>query len=125
MKKLIMMAAFAAGTCFAQTTPVMVSLVTPIQYPASSYDVTGIKYDFIYGRCRDLKGIDFGLANDIRGDFTGVQLGFVNLSHSLYGVQFGFVNFSDSVKQGLQLGFLNFISRNGWFPVFPFINGKF
>lgn len=140
MKKLIAIAVLAAGTCFADTTPVMVSLVTPIQYPASNCDVTGLRFDFLYGQANNIKGLDigfinhtmggftgveFGCAHIVKGDFFGGQLGFVNMTGKTRGVQFGFVNYTENMDSGLQLGFINIIEKNGWLPIFPFINGGF
>ena len=53
MKKIIAIACVAAGTLFADTTPVMVSLVTPVQVPSRQYDVTGLRLSLIYGECQE------------------------------------------------------------------------
>ena len=140
MKKLIAIAALAAGTCFADTTPAMVSLVTPVQYPACDWSVTGLRFDWLYGQAHNVKGLDLGFINHATGDVTGIelgcahivkggflggQLGFVNLTGTTRGVQFGFVNYTANMESGLQLGFINIIEKNGWLPIFPFINGGF
>ena len=87
MKKLV--AAFvlaAAGAVFADTTPVMVSLVTPVQAPSSDYNVAGIRLSLVYGQSRDFKGLDLGIANRSTGDFTGVGIGGANIADGiLYG----------------------------------------
>ena len=53
-----------------------------------------------------------------RGDDACVQLGFVNMSKSNI-FTLGFINVADTSK--VQLGLLNF-NKNGFLPVFPFIN---
>lgn len=53
-----------------------------------------------------------------RGDDSCVQLGFVNVAKKNV-FNLGFVNVADQSK--VQLGLLNF-NKNGFLPVFPFIN---
>jgi len=53
-----------------------------------------------------------------RGDDSCVQLAFINVAKKNI-FNFGFLNFAESSK--VQLGLLNF-DRNGFLPVFPFIN---
>ena len=53
-----------------------------------------------------------------RGDDTCVQLGFINCAkNNVFSM--GLLNITDASK--VQLGFLNF-NKNGFLPVFPFIN---
>ena len=96
MMKLLILAALAAGTCLAGTTPVMVSLVTPVQAPSADFDVTGLRLDLIYGQAHNVTGLDLGI-----------------------------VNYAQTMEKGVQIGLVNIISRNGWMPVFPFVNGSF
>ena len=120
MKKLIAAAIAAiAATVFAETTPVMVSLVTPVQAPSSSYDVTGFRLSLIYGECQEFTGFEIGIANRSASDFTGVGVGGVNIANGkVTGGQLGLVNWNDSGdaswegrSKGLQLGVVNY-SRN-------------
>ena len=53
-----------------------------------------------------------------RGDDACVQLGFINIARDNV-FNLGLVNIADTSK--VQLGFLNF-NKNGFLPVFPFIN---
>ena len=53
-----------------------------------------------------------------RGDDSCVQLGFINAAKKNV-FNLGFVNIADASK--VQLGLLNF-NKNGFLPVFPFIN---
>jgi len=85
-----------AGVLFADTTPVMVSLVTPVQAPSCDYDVTGLRLSLIYGECQEFTGLDIGL-----------------------------VNYANMVEGGLQIGIVNIVEQNGWAPVLPIVNGHF
>lgn len=212
MKKTIAaMVLAAAGAAFAETTPAMVSLVTPVQAPASDYDVEGIRLSLIYGECGSFTGLDLGIANRARGYFyglavgganiaedrlyggqlglvnwngsesstwanvskggqvgfvnyagsfcglqdgliniangvfTGLQSGFLNFSThvngvqcgawfflgvnavegTMHGCQLGLVNYAETVDRGVQIGLVNIISRGGWSPVLPLVNGSF
>ena len=53
-----------------------------------------------------------------RGDSSCVQLGMINIAkENVFNL--GFVNVADESK--VQIGFLNF-NKNGFLPVFPFVN---
>ena len=58
MKKIVTVACLVAGTLLADTTPVMVSLVTPVQVPSHRYDVTGLRLSLIYGDCQGFAGLE-------------------------------------------------------------------
>lgn len=210
-KTLVAAFAFAAGAALADTTPVMVSLVNPVQAPGDAFEVEGFRLSLIYGACSRFTGLDIGVAGYSAGDFTGIavggvnvargrllggqiglvnwncfgktswnnrpygaqiglvnyaeelgghqfgainvsgrsmtglQYGFVNCTDELMGVQMGFeflfgvnvaggnvrglqvglVNYADTMEKGLQIGILNIISRNGWAPILPIVNGCF
>ena len=117
MKKLMLAVVMAVcGTVLAEETPVMVSLVTPVQYPARDCDVKGFGFSLIYGECDDFTGFDLGIVNNVYGDFTGLALGGVNIAREeLYGAQVGLVNFNrnaqldwDKISIGLQFGVFNY-----------------
>lgn len=107
---------FAAGAMFAETTPVMVSLVTPVQVPSSRYDVTGLRLSFIYGDCESFAGLDIGIVDHTSSDFTGVALGGVNaVGKRMYGAQIGLVNWNSNTdatwarrSAGAQIGLVNY-----------------
>ncbi|MCR5413465.1 MAG: hypothetical protein K6F50_01895 [Kiritimatiellae bacterium] len=116
MKKLIASIAIAvASAAFAGETPVMVSLVTPVQAPDSSHDVKGLRLSLVYGDCGEFTGLDLGIANRTRGNFTGLGIGGVNIaSGRVYGGHVGLVNWSDygasgweDVSKGCQIGLFN------------------
>lgn len=118
MKKSMLLAvcATAAGALFAETTPVMVSLFTPVQAPASSYDVTGLRLSLIYGDCQEFTGLDIGIVNHAAGGFTGLGVGGANVADgTVYGVQLGLLNWNGNGATdwanrsvGGQLGIVNY-----------------
>ena len=123
MKKLALaMVLSAVGAAFAETAPVMVSLVTPVQAPAAESDVKGLRLSLIYGECADFTGLDIGLANRAAGDFTGLAVGGVNIAGKEFnGGQVGLVNWNGNadfdkvgepdwahVSKGCQFGLLNY-----------------
>ncbi len=105
-----------AGALFADTTPVMVSLVTPVQVPSSDYDVTGFRLSLIYGQCQEFAGLDIGIVDYASKDFTGVAIGGANIvGDRLYGGQLGLFNWNSNSAMdwnrrsaGAQLGLLNY-----------------
>ena len=96
MKKIATLACLlAAGMLAADTTPVMVSLVTPVQAPNRNYDVTGFRLSLIYGECQEFAGLDIGVIDNSRKDFTGLVLGGLNfVGERLYGAQVGLANWN-------------------------------
>lgn len=117
MKKLMAVAGMlVAGMLFADTTPIMVSLVTPVQAPSSDYDVTGLRLSLIYGDCQEFKGLDIGIVDHTDRDFTGLVIGGVNIADGrVYGGQLGLVNWNghddrkwDRRSIGAQLGIFNY-----------------
>lgn len=128
MKRIVSaaIAACVAGIAFAESTPVMVSLVTPVQTPSSDCDVAGFRLSLIYGQAQDFAGLDIGIANHSRKDFTGLGIGGVNIAgERFYGGQIGLVNYANHMDGGCQIGFLNIISHGGFAPVCPIVNGSF
>ena len=108
--------ALLAGAASAGTTPVMASLVTPVQAPSRHYDVTGLRLSLIYGDCRNFTGLDIGIAQRAAQDFTGIAIGGVNISGGHFlGGQLGLVNWSDDLRsdwqnrsKGAQFGLVNY-----------------
>ena len=104
-----------AATSFAESTPVMVSLVTPVQAPSRNYDVTGFRLSLLYGDCHDFTGLDIGVAQRTAGDFAGLGIGGVNIAGGqFYGGQIGVVNWNSSSSMdwgersvGAQIGLFN------------------
>ncbi len=118
-------------------TPVMLSLVTPIQVPGPEFDVGGLRINVLYGRCCNFDGLDVGLigvadnhangwlcnwlVNYATGDGLGLHTGAVNyFGGDFKGWQIGLANWIDSGDmfqiglynggydvQGLQIGVIN------------------
>jgi hypothetical protein len=148
------MIAIAGTPAMAQSRPIQLSLVTPIQIFPEDNPIAGFRYNFIYGRSVSVTGLDMGLANHttgnfkgaqfgvvgltdgdfvgwqdnainvVRGDIEGLQWGIVNYANYANGLQLGFVNYAVSMK-GLQIGLVNIIKQGGQFPVFPIVNWSF
>lgn len=139
----------------AQTRPINIALVAPIQIFPESNSIEGLRINLIYGKNAGVVGLDWGLINDVGsggvtglqwgfvnindGDFGGLQGGFVNLTDkNVEGVQWGWYNQADHVSgiqiglvnnvgsmKGLQIGLINIIKTGGFMPVFPIINFSF
>jgi len=117
MKKLLTLAGLLISCMvFAETTPVMLSLVTPVQWPDKDHEVKGLRLSLIYGESRDFTGLDIGLINRTVGDFYGVAIGGGNIADgTVRGLQLGIVNWNgnDRVEWekrsiGAQVGIVNY-----------------
>jgi len=119
--------------------PFQLSLFYPYQLVPSSFDIYGWRISIIYGKNRNLLGIDTGFLireiedtligyqagfYNISGKVYGMQNGFLNVCDYLYGVQFGFINKCKYLK-GVQIGILNLNSNGGGQPFMPIINVGF
>ncbi len=144
-----------AAPVLAQTRPIQISLVAPVQIFPERYSITGLRLNLIYGRNVSVTGLDVGLVNHTTtGKFKGLQYGLVGLADSdcagwqdnvvnitngkFEGFQYGFVNYAGNMNgfqlgfvnyaqtaKGLQIGLINIIRQGGLFPVFPIINWSF
>ena len=117
MKKLsFALSVLAAGAMFAETTPVMVSLVTPVQAPDRQCDVEGFRLSLIYGECGKFTGLEIGIVDNTRDDFAGLSIGGANLvGERMLGGQVGLVNWTAGAADtwerrsiGAQVGILNY-----------------
>lgn len=99
-----------------------VSLCDPVQSNPSDCDVCGVRLNVLYGKNRnvtgldvglvnhatgDVKGLEIGVVNIVEGDFTGFQDGFYNTCKNLSGCQNGIVNHCTNKVNGVQRGFVN------------------
>ncbi len=139
----------------AQTRPINVALVNPIQIFPESNSIEGLRINLIYGKNAGVVGLDWGLINSVgSGGVTGLQWGFVNINDgdfvglqgalvnltdkNVEGVQWGWYNQAGHVSglqiglvnntgsmKGLQIGLINIIKSGGFMPVFPIINFSF
>ena len=140
---------------FAQSKPIQLSLVTPVQIFDESIPISGIRLSLIYGRSVSVTGLDWGLVNHTTtGKSMGVQFGLVGIADADFvgwqdnavnivkndfeGLQWGLVNYADyanglqlgfvnyaATMKGLQIGLVNIIGQGGQFPVFPIVNWSF
>jgi len=117
MKKLLTLAVLLISCMvFAETTPIMLSLVTPVQWPDKDHEVKGLRLSLIYGESRDFMGLDIGLINRTVGDFSGLAIGGGNIADgTVHGLQLGIVNWNDNGRVawgkrsiGAQIGIVNF-----------------
>ena len=110
----------------------------------------GLSFPFGIGATRinnSMTGVAVGLVNMHKGQDTGLNMGFVNMTNNVKGANIGTVNYSTgdttfdmsavNISQastvqigvfnktknlkGLQIGLINF-AENGFFPFFPFFN---
>ena len=108
---LVAVLAVTPGSARAQTKPVNLALVTPIQIFPAEQAIGGVRLNVIYGRNAALAGLDVGIANHIVGEGKGVQLGAVNISGSFVGWQNAWVNVTEENFEGLQWGLVNSAGR--------------
>jgi hypothetical protein len=103
---LILILPFAGA---AQTQPVNIALVNPIQIFPENNSISGIRINFIYGKNISMAGIDLGLANHVgTGGFTGFQWGMANLCDGdVVGMQVGLLNLDKKNVEGFQWGWYN------------------
>ncbi len=143
------------GSAQAQSKPIQLALVSPIQIFKPESPIAGIRINLIYGKNVSVTGLDWGLVNHTTsGISTGIQWGIVNLNDNHFtgwqdgavnitggnaeGLQTGLVNtanYASGVQfgivnyarsmKGLQIGLVNIIRQGGAFPVFPIINWSF
>lgn len=122
---------------FAAFSPVAVSILPPVQFPSEDFSITGLRASVLWGRHRDLYGLDFGVLGNITDqDFVGAAVsGVFNITHgttkilglqlagaanyttqktNVYGVQAALglnLNTAESSVAGLQLALAN-VSQN-------------
>lgn len=121
----------------AAVSPVGVGIVPPVQFPPSSFTITGFRLSGLWGSTRDLYGVDIGgIGNMTSHTFTGIALaggfnytngittaigtqlaGVTNWNNnktSVYGLQLASIlnmNNATSSVTGLQLALVN-LSRH-------------
>lgn len=121
----------------AAVSPLSLAILAPVQFPTSEFTVTGARISALWGRHRDIYGLDFGVLGNItdqrfvgigasglfnltRGDTTilGLQLaGGANVNiqkTNVYGLQAALgvnVNQAESAINGVQLAALANLSE--------------
>ncbi len=122
-----------ASAVDAAVTPLSVGIVPPVQFPPADFTVAGVRVSALWGRHRDVYGIDVGLlgniteqdffglgvsglANHTQGRTTAVGAQIAGLANvngnktNVYGVQAALaanVNSAESSVNGLQLSLAN------------------
>ncbi len=104
------------------TSPAMISLFAPIQFPNSDWSVSGLRIGLIYSNCDTMTGLDIGIINKSK-ETRALQLGIANITDAMGGLQIGIINYADRAV-GIQIGLVNIIADNGA-PFFPIINASF
>ena len=79
----IVTTSFIAERAEAALSPLSVNLVPPVQFPPSNFSVTGARVSAIYGKHRDVYGIDVGVIGNITEQrFLGAAVsGLFNMTH--------------------------------------------
>lgn len=143
------------GSAVADSGPIQLSLVSPVQIIPETHSVQAFRFSLIYGKNTSVTGLDIGLVNVATGGVSkGIQLGIIGITNGNFsGLQNNLVSITDGTMEGLQmgaftgnghtsgiqigilnmtetmngvqLGLLNFISTGGFFPFFPIVNWSF
>ena len=58
-----------------ESKPLQLALWNPYQLVPAETDIHGLRLNFLYGKNRNVKGIDLGLVNESKGDFSGIEGG--------------------------------------------------
>jgi hypothetical protein len=68
---------------FGALSPLSVNIVPPVQFPPSDFSVTGARVSALYGKHRDMYGIDIGVLGNITEQrFVGAAVsGLFNMTH--------------------------------------------
>ncbi len=98
----------------AAVSPLAISIVKPIQFPSEDFSITGARLSLLWGKHRDVYGLDFGLLGNITEQtFTGLSVsGLFNITHgttTILGLQLAGlanVNTNKTNAYGLQLALL-------------------
>jgi len=139
----------------AQSKPIQLALVNPIQIFPENTAIGGFRFSLLYGKNTSVSGLDWGLVTHTtsgtslgwraafvginEANFTGLESGFVSINdQNMEGVQWGFYNHAGHMNglqlgiinhagsmKGLQIGLINIIKSGGQFPVFPIVNWSF
>ncbi len=96
---------------FAIVSPLSVSIVPPLQFPSSEFTVTGARLSLLWGKHKDIYGLDIGaIGNITEGNFVGIGVsGIFNLTNgktTILGLQaagLANVNTKESKIFGLQI----------------------
>jgi hypothetical protein len=86
----------------------------------STGDSTGLSWGFFGNYADKYYGVQLGMVNIAKEEFTGLQWGFGNYAKDLSGLQLGFLNYAEKTDKGVQVGFINILPENQkWFANLP------
>jgi hypothetical protein len=72
---MIAMSVLSINSAHAAISPVSVAIVPPVQFPPGDFSVTGVRASVLWGKHRDVYGLDVGLLGNITEQtFTGVAV---------------------------------------------------
>ena len=122
MKKLMTVAFIAFAACAAVAeddridrpwgwSPLGVGVAAPIQLPFTDTDIYGLRFGGVFGRNRNVYGVDAGLVEMGGGDFAGIQASaFGWTARDAYGLQCAaLANVVNGDFHGIQVGSFNFV----------------
>jgi hypothetical protein len=78
----------------------------------------GVQWGIVNVSRQEFTGWQRGFVNFDQGTFAGFQDGLVNVAEDARGFQLGLVNYAQRLN-GLQIGFVNVAVNNPWFTEFP------
>jgi len=104
------------------TSPAMIALCAPLQFPDSDWNVSGLRIGIFYSNCDFMTGLDLGFINRSR-ETRALQIGFANVTEAMGGLQIGIINYADRAV-GIQIGLVNIIKDNEA-PCLPLFNASF
>lgn len=87
-------------------SPLQVALWHPAQIVPDDCRVYGLRINLLYGKNREVWGLDLGFANTTPDRVMGIQAGLINGPGSLGGIGVGAINSTNRVN-GLQAGILS------------------
>ena len=98
----------------AQTKPVQLGLVTPLQIVPEDQSVGAFRLCLIYCANDDVQFVDLGLVLKTRGKNEGIQLSGVGLGHDFSGFQWAWAgSYNTGRLSGVQLGGLGNYTVSG------------
>lgn len=72
---LVLATIFTLPAAEAAVSPLSIGIIPPVQFPPADFTVTGARVNLIYGKHRDVYGLDVGvLGNITEQTFTGIGL---------------------------------------------------
>jgi len=91
-----------------QGKPINLALFNPVQIVPETEDVNGLRLSLLYGKNRNMTGLDVSLVGVNSGLFQGVQLGLVSwVEGDVTGLQWATVGQTHGTMNGVQLGLYN------------------